>query len=79
MLIVILTLFKVIDNAPYHGRADVPKSSDKKDVMYKWLEKNWDRPEPIQPIKKYKKPELWQMVKERKKNQRVLRDRSNGG
>lgn len=43
--------------------------------MYKSLEKNWDRSEPIPPIKKYKKPELWQMTQRKKSSEFYIIDR----
>lgn len=66
---VFLSIFnKVVDNAPYHGSSDVPKSRDKKQVMYDWVAENLpliDR-RALEPIENYRKPEIWDIVKQLK-------------
>jgi hypothetical protein len=54
-----------MDNAPYHGKTDVPSSSARKPVMYNWLRANLPpaKLEGFKPEKEYRKPELWGMIK----------------
>ncbi|XP_035707552.1 uncharacterized protein LOC118435498 isoform X2 [Folsomia candida] len=57
----------IVDNAPYHGSAEVPVSRDKKGVMYTWLTNHWDPSRgPIKPEKQYLKWELWDIIKSMK-------------
>lgn len=58
----------VTDNAPYHGRAEVPKCTARKAELYNWLKANLGDKETLKPEKAYKRPELWSMVKAKKKS-----------
>lgn len=59
-----------MDNAPYHGRADMPKSNAKKQEMYDWLKEHLEGDEANEflPIKEYYRHELWDMIKAKKKS-----------
>lgn len=54
-----------MDNAPYHGTSDIPKSSATKAVMYEWLLDNLPLNERrnFGTISDFLKPELWDRIK----------------
>ena len=55
-------------SAPYHSRTQVPKSSDKKQVLYDWLKENLEEPQKsaLNSVKEFLKPQLWNMIKDMK-------------